>query len=168
MQLENINKQRYRKHLNIVIVAGIIALASLSLAISQSAIYLFTDREGTHFWLNVAGVAIALLLIGSVLNRYKSHDFMTEVYYVWRLKQQINYIHRKNQKINQAVEQDDVNAILIMVFYYKACRQLYELDDNTITLSSLTQKSNELERIIESLSLSIDINDYQQDMLKSY
>ena len=55
-----------------------------------------------------------------------------------------------------------------MVFYYKACRQLYELDDNTITLSSLTQKSNELERKIESLSLSIDINDYQQDMLKSY
>lgn len=168
MQLENINKQRYRKHLNIVIVAGIIVLASLSLAISQSAIYLFTDREGTHFWLNVAGVAIALLLIGSVLNRYKSHDFMTEVYYVWRLKQQINYIHRKNQKISQAVEQDDVNAILIMAFYYKACRQLYELDDNTITLSSLTQKSNELERKIESLSLSIDINDYQQDMLKSY
>ena len=168
MQLENINKQRYRKHLNIVIVAGIIALASLSLAVSQSAIYLFTDREGTHFWLNVAGVAIALLLIGSVLNRYKSHDFMSEVYYVWRLKQQINYIHRKNQKINQAVEQDDVNAILIMAFYYKACRQLYELDDNTITLSSLTQKSNELERKIESLSLSIDINDYQQDMLKSY
>ena len=77
MQLENINKQRYRKHFNIVIVAEIIALASLSLAISQSAIYLFTDREGTHFWLNVAGVAIALLLIGSVLNRYKSHDFMT-------------------------------------------------------------------------------------------
>lgn len=168
MQLENINKQRYRKHFNIVIVAEIIALASLSLAISQSAIYLFTDREGTHFWLNVAGVAIALLLIGSVLNRYKSHDFMTEVYYVWRLKQQINYIHRKTQKINQAVEQDDVNAILIMAFYYKACRQLYELDDNTITLSSLTQKSNELERKIESLSLSIDINDYQQDMLKSY
>ncbi len=168
MQLENINKQRYRKHLNIVIVAGIIALASLSLAISQSAIYLFTDREGTHFWLNVAGVAIALLLIGSVLNRYKDHDFMTEVYYVWRLKQQINYIHRKNQKINQAVEQDDVNAILIMAFYYKACRQLYELDDNTITLSSLTQKSNELEVKIESLSLTIDVNDYQQDMLKSY
>lgn len=168
MQLENINKQRYRKHLNIVIVAGIIALASLSLGISQSAIYLFTDREGSHFWLNVAGVAIALLLIGSVLNRYKEHDFMTEVYYVWRLKQQINYIHRKNQKINQAVEQDDVNAILIMAFYYKACRQLYELDDNTITLSSLTQKSNELEVKIESLSLTIDVSDYQQDMLRSY
>lgn len=168
MQLKNINKQRYRKHLNIVIVAGIIALASLSLGISQSAIYLFTDREGTHFWLNVVGVAIALLLIGSVLNRYKEHHFMTEVYYVWRLKQQINYIHRKNQKIHQAVEQDDVNAILIMAFYYKACRQLYELDDNTITLSSLTQKSNELEVKIESLSLTIDVNDYQQDMLKSY
>lgn len=168
MQLENINKQRYRKHLNIVIVAGIIALASLSLGLSQGAIYLFTDREGTHFWLNLAGVAIAVITIGSVLNRYKEHEFMTEVYYVWRLKQQINYIHRKNKKINEAVEQDDVSAILIMAFYYQACRQLYELDDNTITLSSLTKKSNELERKIESLSLTIDINNYQQDLLKPY
>jgi len=168
MQLENIDKQRYRKHLNIVIVVGIIALASLSLGLSQSAIYLFTDREGTHFWLNVAGVAIAVLIIGSVLNKYKEHEFMTEVYYVWRLKQQINYIHRKNKKINEAIEQDDVQAILIMAFYYKACRQLYELDDNTITLSSLTKKSNELEVKIESLNLVVDINDYNQNLLANY
>ncbi len=168
MQLEKINKERYRKHLNIVIIAGIIALASLSLGLSQSAIYLFTDREGSHFWLNVAGVAIALITIGLVLNKYKEHEFMTEVYYVWRLKQQINYIHRKNKKINQAVEQDDVTAILIMSFYYKACRQLYELDDNIITLSSLNTKSNELDVKIDSLNLELDINNYDQSLLQDY
>ena len=168
MQLEKINKERYRKHLNIVIITGIIALASLSLGLSQSAIYLFTDREGSHFWLNVAGVAIALITIGLVLNKYKEHEFMTEVYYVWRLKQQINYIHRKNKKINQAVEQDDVTAILIMSFYYKACRQLYELDDNTITLSSLNAKSNELDVKIDSLNLELDINNYDQSLLQDY
>ena len=168
MTLENINKQRYRKHLNRVIIACIITLTILSLAISQSAIFLFTDREGSHFWLNLGGVAIALALIASVLNKYKTHDFMTEVYYVWRLKQQINYIHRKSLKINPAVEANDVNAILIMAFYYKACRQLYELDDNTITLSSLNTKSNELERKMEELNLSVDINDYNQDLLKAF
>lgn len=168
MQIENINKGRYRKHLNKVIVAGIISLAALSLGISQAAIYLFTDREGTHFWLNVAGVAIALITIGSILNKYKGHEFMTEVYYVWRLKQQINYIHRKSIKLNKAVEENDPTAILIMAFYYKACRQLYELDDNTITLSSLTKKSNELEQKIASLNLEIDVNNYDQSLLQPY
>lgn len=168
MQIEKIDKQRYRKHLNKVIIAGILALTALSLGISQSAIFLFTDREGSHFWLNVAGVASALLIIGSVLNKYKNHDFMTEVYYVWRLKQQINYIHRKSIKLNKAVEENDATAILIMAFYYKACRQLYELDDNTITLSSLTKKSNELEQKITSLNLEIDTNNYDQSLLQPY
>jgi superfamily I DNA and RNA helicase len=168
MQLHNINKARYRKHLNIVIVVGIIALTTLSLGLSQSAIYLFTDREGSHFWLNLAGVAIAMVIIGSVLNKYKDHTFMTEVYYVWRLKQQINYIHRKNKKINEAVERDEVNAMLIMAFYYKACRQLYELDDNTITLSSLNSKSNELETKIAALNLTIDTTQYEQSLLQGY
>lgn len=168
MQLEKINKERYRKHLNRVIVVCIIALTCLSLAISQSAIYLFTDREGSHFWLNVTGVAIALATIAGVLNKYKLHPFMTEVYYVWRLKQQINYIHRKSIKLNKAIAEDDSQAMLIMAFYYKACRQLYELDDNTITLSSLTAKSNELERQIENLQLTINIEDYQQSLLQDY
>lgn len=168
MQIEHINKKRYRKHLNKVIIAGIITLVALSLGISQSAIYLFTDREGTHFWLNVTGVACALIIIGSVLNKYKNHDFMTEVYYVWRLKQQINYIHRKSIKLNKAVEENDVTAMLIMTFYYKACRQLYELDDNTITLSSLTKKSNELEQKVTSLNLEVDVNNYDRSLLQPY
>ena len=168
MKLETIDKQRYRKHLNLVIVVGIIALTALSLGLSQTAIYLFTDREGTHFWFNVSGVAIALIILGSILNKYKHHDFMTEVYYVWRLKQQINYIHRKSLKLNPAVEQNNVDAILIMAFYYKACRQLYELDDNTITLSSLTSKSNDLQIKIEELNLTVEIKDYHQDMLRSF
>lgn len=168
MQIENINKTRYRKHLNKVIIAGIVALIALSLGLSQSAIFLFTDREGTHFWLNVAGVAIAVLTIGSVLNKYKNHEFMTEVYYVWRLKQQINYVHRKSIKLNKAIEENDATAILIMAFYYKACRQLYELDDNTITLSALTKKSNDLEQRITSLNLNIDVNNYDQSLLQPY
>ena len=168
MKLEQVNKQRYRKHLNIVIVAGIIALATLSLSISQSAIWLFTDREGSHFWLNLTGVVIATAIIGSVINRYKAHDFMTEVYYVWRLKQQINYVHRKHRALEQAIKEDNITAITAMAFYFEACRQLYELDDNTITLSALNKKANELEQKIESLNLTIDVNNHHQDKLKEF
>lgn len=168
MKLHNIDKIRYRKHLNIVIVIGIIALASLSLTISQTAIYFLTDREGSHFWLNISGVVIAMLIIASILKKYRQHEFLTEVVYVWDLKHQINLIHRKNRQLNQAVEDDNVDAMLAMFFYYKACRQLYKLDDNTITLSSLNQKSNELDIKLKSLNISLDENDYNQQILKAF
>ncbi|NVK24580.1 MAG: DUF3087 domain-containing protein [Gammaproteobacteria bacterium] len=168
MKLKQIDKNRYRKHLNITIIVAIIALTSLSLGISQSAIWLFTDREGTHFWLNISGVAIAMMIIGSVLNKAKEHEFMTEVYYVWRLKQQINYIHRKHQNIEKAVNNDNVTAITIMSFYFAGCQQLYQLDDNTITLSTLNKKADELDEKIDSLNLSIDINNYNQQMLSEF
>lgn len=168
MKLENINKQRYRKHLNIVIVIGIVSLAALSLAISQSAIYFFTDREGTHFWLNLMGVVIATAIIGFTISRYKEHDFMTEVYYVWRLKQQINYIHRKHQVLEQAIKEDNVTAMTAMAFYFEACRQLYDLDDNTITLSALNKKANELEEKINSLNLNINVANHHQDNLQKF
>lgn len=166
--LQEINKQRYRKHLNKVIVLSIIALTVLSLAISQSAIFLFTDRQGSHFWLNLSGVAIALIIVMQVLNKYKNHPFMTEVLYVWELKKQINLIQRKVRQVEAAVNDNDVTAIAIMHFYYKACYQLYTLDDNTITLSSLVTKQNTLEQQIESLQLTIDENDYTSDYLKNY
>lgn len=168
MKLESIDKSVYRSHLNRILWVSIVAFASMSLLISQVTIYLFTDREGTHFWLNVMGVVVSMIIIGSVFNRIKSHPYFYEVYYVWRLKQQINYIIRKNKALEQAVEQDDVKAIKIMVFYYKACEQLYTLDDNTITMSALNKKSNALQEKIDALNLSIDISDYSVDMLKAY
>ena len=168
MKLESIDKSVYRSHLNRILWVSIVAFASMSLLISQVTIYLFTDREGTHFWLNVMGVVVSMIIIGSVFNRIKSHPYFYEVYYVWRLKQQINYIIRKNKALEQAVEQDDVQAITIMAFYYKACEQLYTLDDNTITMSALNKKSNALQEKIDALNLSIDISDYSVDMLKAY
>ncbi|QTH64688.1 DUF3087 family protein [Psychrosphaera ytuae] len=168
MKLESIDKSVYRSHLNRILWVSIVAFASMSLLISQVTIYLFTDREGTHFWLNVMGVVVSMIIIGSVFNRIKSHPYFYEVYYVWRLKQQINYIIRKNKALEQAVEQDDVQAITIMAFYYKACEQLYTLDDNTITMSALNKKSNALQEKIDALNQSIDISDYSVDMLKAY
>lgn len=168
MKLESIDKSVYRSHLNRILWVSIVAFASMSLLISQVTIYLFTDREGTHFWLNVMGVVVSMIIIGSVFNRIKSHPYFYEVYYVWRLKQQINYIIRKNKALEQAVEQDDVQAITIMAFYYKACEQLYTLDDNTITMSALNKKSNALQEKIDALNLSIDISNYNVDMLKAY
>jgi len=168
MKLEDINKTRYRKHLNKIIWASIISLIVLSLSISSAVIYLLNDGETSHFWINVAGVVSAVLIVGSVLTKYKNHPFMYEVAYVWDLKQVLNQIHRKSKKLNLAVTENDVTAIKIMYFYYKACLQLYTLDDNTITLSSLNIKAAELDSKIESLNLTITTDDFNSDNLSAY
>lgn len=93
---------------------------------------------------------------------------MYEVAYIWDLKQVLNQIHRKSKKINLAVKENDVTAIGIMFFYYKACIQLYTLDDNTITLSSLNLKAAELDTQIETLNLTISTNDFNIDSLSAY
>jgi len=168
MQLQQIDKSTYRKHLNIVIFSSIVSFAGLSLGLAQLAIFLFTDGQGSHFEINLAGVIVAMLIVGIVLNRIKHHEFMTEVYYVWRLKQQLNLITRKLKVINQAVENDDVAAIKILFFYYRACRQLYNLDDNTIVMDELILKANALEVRIESLNLQIAESDFEPDLLDRY
>jgi 6-phosphofructokinase len=168
MQMREIDKQTYRKRLNIVIVACVIGLTTLSLGISQATIYFFTDREGTHFWINVMGVVVSLFALASGLKFYKHHPFLAEVYYVWRLKQQINYIIRKQRKVEKAVANNDVTAIIIMLFYYQACDQLYRLDDNTITMGALTRQSNELNQKITELNLNVSAQDYSEELLKAF
>ena len=154
MILQNINKETYRKHLNVLIIVGIISLTVLSLGISQTAIFLFTDLEGTHFWLNVSEVVVTLIILSGIFSRYRSHTYCQEVDYVLRLKQQMNYIYRKQKHIEPTLAEGNIDAFIIMSFYYKACQQLYTLDDNTITMSSVVQKANELEALANEHNLN--------------
>ena len=168
MKLEAIDKQTYRKHLNVLIVIGVVSFAGLSLGISQAAIFFFTDGQGTHFELNLMGVVFGIIIVGGLLNKFKHHPFLTEVYYVWRLKQQINAIIRKQKKVEAALANGNIDAMIIMTFYYQACTQLYNLDDNTITISTLNKKSNELQEQIASLNVSVSADDYQPELLQQF
>lgn len=168
MKIEQIDKQTYRKHLNIVIIISIIAFAALSLLISQSLIYFFTDRQGTHFWLNVTGVVTSMIIVGFILKRISVRPYMKEVTYVYKLKHQINLITRKLRKIEQAKDNLDHNAIIILSFYYNACYQLYNLDDNTITLPELVQKQNALDQLKLDSSIIADAESYHESMLSAF
>ncbi|MFT4994405.1 MAG: hypothetical protein ACI965_001432, partial [Paraglaciecola sp.] len=99
MQLIEINKARYRRHLNRVITGCVGGLILGSLAISQSLIVLFPDESGSHFHWNLLGVVIASVTIAGLLNKYRTHNFMDEVLYVWELKQALNKINRKMPKL---------------------------------------------------------------------
>ncbi len=167
MNLHEIDKSRYRKHLNIVIAALIVSLMAMALSFGQLLIMLL-GGDGDHFIFNLSGVALAGGICLWVLYRFRSHEFMTEVYYVWELKQGLNKIYRKLRKIEAAKEDGNVNAMVILNFYYAASSQLFKLDDNTITMDSLQLEINKLQELIESKQITVRIEDYDTSMLKSF
>ncbi|PAJ73078.1 hypothetical protein CJF42_17710 [Pseudoalteromonas sp. NBT06-2] len=167
MTLIEVDKLRYRAHLNRVIIVCIVGLTIGSLGIAQGLIALFPSDTGSHFHWNLIGVVITSLLIGTQLIKYKTHEFMHEVAYVWDLKQALNKISRKMRKVRQGVERGDVNAMQALNFFYAGSRQLWQLDDNNITQDELTIWQAELDAKASEYNLVLDINLYDQHTLSS-
>ncbi|KPH94332.1 hypothetical protein AMS58_12460 [Pseudoalteromonas porphyrae] len=168
MQLIQIDKARYRRHLNRVIIGCGLALAVGSLAISQTLIALFPDESGSHFHWNLIGVVITSLTIGWALNKYRTHDYMTEVVYVWELKQALNKITRKLAKLKAAGREGNPDALLAIHYSYAGSRLLWQLDDNTITMDELAIKQAELDSVAAKFNVSLDANNYDPAILKQF
>jgi len=168
MQLKEIDKTRYRRHLNVVFAGIAVALMILSLGASTLYIHLLSNSEAPHFFHNLAGVVTAAGIVIYALNKLRSHPFMFEVVYVWDLKQQLNRIHRKQRKIEAAVEKNDHDAMIILNFQYRGSRQLYELDDNTITMQGLLGKIELLDKRMEAAGLSFSTDSYEPAMLNRF
>ncbi|MFH0261485.1 DUF3087 domain-containing protein [Vibrio mediterranei] len=168
MKLQTIDKQLYRSRLNIVIIACIATLAISSLAISQTLIYLFPSSSGSHFHWNLLGVMISAIGLVIVLLKLKAQPKMKEVVYVWELKQALNLIYRKNRKLLAAAEQGNADAMLALQFSYEGSRQLWQLDDNTITISSLNTAQENLDEWIQKYGVTINVSDYDSAILKQF
>lgn len=168
MQLREVNKTRYRKHLKVVFVSMAVALMIVTVAASTLFIFLFSRPDASHFLHNLSGVAAAAIIVFIVLNKFRQHPYMVEVVYVWDLKQQLNRIHRKLRKIEAAVESNDNDAMIIMNFMYRGSKQLYELDDNTITMGTLIRKIRVLDKRMEDADLSLSTDSYDPAMLTRY
>ena len=160
MQLREIDKTRYRKHLKVVFAGIVAVLIIIALSTSALLIYLFSNPESSHFMHNLAGVVIAAAFVGFLLTKLRQHPFMFEVVYVWDLKQQLNRIHRKQRKIEAAVEDGDHDAMIIMNYLYRGSKQLYLLDDNTITMEDLAIKIQALDSRMEAAGMSLSTDSY--------
>lgn len=168
MQLIHIDKTRYRRHLNYVIIACILSLSIGSVAISQSLIALFPAESGSHFHWNLLGVVISSMLIAWLLNHYRSHDFMTEVTYIWQLKQALNKINRKIGPLKTASQTGNINALIILQFSYAGSRLLWQLDDNTILMDELAKDQAELDKLAKKFNLNPKAEDYDERLLKQF
>ena len=170
MQLTEIDKTRYRKHLRIVFAGIAVALMIISLGTSTLFITFFSRPEVSHFLHNLTGVATAAVIVVFILNKLRAHPFLFEVVYVWDLKQQLNRIHRKQRKIEMAIENNSENndAMIIMNFMYCGSKQLYELDDNTLTMEELLSKALTHEKRMQAAGLSLSTDAYNPAMLDQF
>jgi len=176
MQLLKVSKTLYRKRLNIVIVSFVAALLVLSLSLGSAIIALFGDlaiensagkMEVNNFRYNISGVMLALLICVAVLSQIIDKSYFEEVYYVWKLKNLHNKIYRKVKKIKLAAK-NDVDALIILKFYYHSRRQVYLLDDNTLTISELDQEIKQLDETIDNKNLTISLSQFNESLLTSY
>lgn len=93
---------------------------------------------------------------------------MDEVVYVWNLKRQLNLIYRKQHKIEPLIEDNNVDAMVIMNYMYQGSKQLYELDDNTLTMSDLAIKTRHLNTKLEEKKLKLTTDDYYSGLLNQF
>lgn len=168
MQLKEIDKNRYKKNFRAVFAGIAVALMAIALAASTLLNHLFGDPEVSNLWLNFTAVVIAAITVAYVLNKLRNHSYMHEVVYVWDLKQQLNRIHRKRMKIEKEAENGHRNALIIMNYFYRGSKQLYELDDNTITMDDVNLNIQLLEKKMQALDLSSSTDTYDPSMLEGY
>ncbi|WDE01414.1 DUF3087 family protein [Thalassomonas actiniarum] len=214
MKLIEIDKSRYRQHLNRVIIGFIASLLALSLLFGAALIAAFgqspaLQKEGNisgqeqaftaqnpqaempdnirgqgadkpaldgeavpestgNFRYNLLGVILALLACAAVLHQLKGSRYFSEIYYVWQLKQLQNLIYRRLNKIKQAAGKGNVDALVILGFYYAGLKQVYLLDDNTLTLGKVEQDITALEKLAADNGVSLSPEQFSADLIKKF
>ncbi len=168
MDLRNIDKHRYSRHYKIVFAAIVVLLIVISIGSSSLMIFFISTPGESNFLLNLAGVVIAAVAVAYLLFRLRAHPFMDEVVYVWNLKQQLNRIYRKQLNIEPLIDDNNIVAMVIMNYMYQGSKQLYELDDNTITMDELALKINHLQAKLNETGVTISTGQYDPSMLDKF
>ena len=173
MNIIQVNKPEYRSRLNKVIVAFILLFALLAITFGAVFISLFAEpivdpETQSNFKYNLLGVIVALLTMSMIMNTLKRHTYLQDIYYVWQLKQLHNRIYRKLKKIKRRALEDDASALIILAFYYKSLKQVYELDDNTLTINVVVQEIEQLKAQLGDNDFDKEADKFDEKLLASY
>lgn len=166
MKLQTIDKALYRKRLNILIAINIAVLLITSLSVSNILIALLgSEVDGDNFWWNLLGVIAGLAVMAGLFKILVTKPFMGEINYVRQLKQEMNRIYRHSKVVQAGVEANNKSALIISYFNLQASKQVYELDNNTLTMDELNEKIRLLDERLESLELAVSTSDYNAELL---
>ncbi|ROP15688.1 DUF3087 family protein [Vibrio crassostreae] len=174
MKLQKINKEEYRKKMNLVLVSLVGSLAVFAIVFGTILIDLFGSGlsiagESTgNFHLNVLGVILSVALNAFIASRVKGHDYFKEALYVWNLKQIHNQIYRKLKRIQPKAEQGDRDALTVLYFYYTTQKQVYDLDNNTLTIKTVQQSLDNILELSETWSIELDIEAFSKDLIAKF
>ncbi|OBT05595.1 medium chain reductase/dehydrogenase [Vibrio cyclitrophicus] len=174
MKLQKINKEEYRKKMNLLLVSLVGSLALFAIVFGSILIELFGSAgsisgEATgNFHLNVLGVILSVALNAFIASRVKGHDYFKEALYVWNLKQTHNQIYRKLKRIQPKAEKGDREALTILYFYYTTQKQVYDLDNNTLTIKTVQQSLDNILELSEKWSIELDIEAFSKDLIAKF
>ncbi|RIH72808.1 medium chain reductase/dehydrogenase [Vibrio splendidus] len=174
MKLQKINKEEYRKKMNLLLVSLVGSLALFAIVFGTILIELFgsatsiTGESTGNFHLNVLGVILSVALNAFIASRVKGHEYFKEVLYVWNLKQTHNQIYRKLKRIQPKAEQGDREALTILYFYYTTQKQVYDLDNNTLTIKTVQQSLDNIVELSEKWSIELDIEAFSKDLVAKF
>ncbi|WP_210474098.1 DUF3087 family protein [Vibrio crassostreae] len=174
MKLKKINKEEYRKKMNLLLVSLVGSLAVFAIVFGTILIDLFGSGQSIagestgNFHLNVLGVILSVALNAFIASRVKGHDYFKEALYVWNLKQIHNQIYRKLKRIQPKAEQGDRDALTILYFYYTTQKQVYDLDNNTLTIKIVQQSLDNILELSEKWSIELDIEAFSKDLIAKF
>ncbi|PMN05472.1 medium chain reductase/dehydrogenase [Vibrio splendidus] len=174
MKLQKINKEEYRKKMNLLLVSLVGSLALFAIVFGSILIELFgsvgsvTGEATGNFHLNVLGVILSVALNAFIASRVKGHDYFKEALYVWNLKQVHNQIYRKLKRIQPKAEQGDREALTILYFYYTTQKQVYDLDNNTLTIKTVQQSLDNIVELSDKWSIELDIEAFSKDLVAKF
>ncbi|MEZ8240895.1 DUF3087 family protein [Vibrio splendidus] len=174
MKLQKINKEEYRKKMNLLLVSLVGSLALFAIVFGSILIELFgsagsvTGEATGNFHLNVFGVILSVALNALIASRVKGHNYFKEALYVWNLKQIHNQIYRKLKRIQPKAEQGDREALTILYFYYTTQKQVYDLDNNTLTIKTVQQSLDNIVELSEKWSIELDIEAFSKDLVAKF
>ncbi|MBU2909253.1 medium chain reductase/dehydrogenase [Vibrio splendidus] len=174
MKLQKINKEEYRKKMNLLLVSLVGSLALFAIVFGSILIELFgsvgsvTGEATGNFHLNVLGVILSVALNAFIASRVKGHDYFKEALYVWNLKQTHNQIYRKLKRVQPKAEQGDREALTILYFYYTTQKQVYDLDSNTLTIKTVQQSLDNIVELSEKWSIELDIEAFSKDLVAKF
>ena len=174
MKLQKINKEEYRKKMNLLLVSLVGSLALFAIVFGSILIELFgsvgsvTGEATGNFHQNVLGVILSVALNAFIASRVKGHDYFKEALYVWNLKQIHNQIYRKLKRIQPKAEQGDREALTILYFYYTTQKQVYDLDNNTLTIKTVQQSLDNIVELSEKWSIELDIEAFSKDLVAKF
>lgn len=174
MKLQKINKEEYRKKMNLLLVSLVGSLAVFAVVFGTILIDVFglgqsiAGESTGNFHLNVLGVILSVALNAFIASRVKGHDYFKEALYVWNLKQIHNQIYRKLKRIQPKAEQGDRDALTILYFYYTTQKQVYDLDNNTLTIKTVQQSLDNIVELSDKWSIELDIEVFSKDLIAKF